>query len=77
MLIDTLCVILQAVAPVSVTAVSSIMVILYFTWAVGQFFGAGGKRCIALVDAFGRNFLCRRLYGIVVDCFFVFYPCKT
>jgi hypothetical protein len=38
MLIDTFCVIVQAVMSVSVTTVSSTMVILYFTWAVGRFF---------------------------------------
>jgi hypothetical protein len=38
MLIDTLCVLVQAVVSVSVTSVSSIIVILYFTWAVGRFF---------------------------------------
>jgi hypothetical protein len=38
MLVDTFFVIVQAVMSVSVTAVSSTIVILYFTWAVGRFF---------------------------------------
>ncbi|MDR0370700.1 MAG: DUF3667 domain-containing protein [Prevotellaceae bacterium] len=51
MLIDTLCVIIQSVVPVSITAVSGAIVILYFTWAVGRFF-AQSKAYIGALSAY-------------------------